>query len=177
MAAVTTAALTMEQYLSISFEHDMEFVDGELKEKPMPTRNHARVQALLCMWFGSFENEFCFECLTEIRTRVAASRIRLPDFALVVPEPNSSKVLEAGLLLAIEILSDDDKQKDLSARAKDLAAMGAGAIWLLDPDEQTLSIWSGETWLPSHEDKPMTPAGAPLDLPWLWQKLSPSKPA
>ena len=170
MAAAATGIVTLDQYLSMSFEHDMEFVDGGLKERPMPTRDHARVQALLCMWFGQFEGQFGFECLTEIRTRVSANRVRLPDFALVAVEPNPSRVLTSGPLLAIEILSDDDKQKDLRARARDLADMGAGAVWLLDPDEQMLSIWSGEAWLPSHEAMPMTPTGAPLDLAWLWRK-------
>lgn len=170
MASAVHKALNIEQYLSMSFEHDMEYVDGELREKPLPSRIHGRVQALLAAWFVQFEEQFGFDTFTEPRTRVSSERVRLPDIALVPTILHSGKVLAIAPLLAIEIRSEDDKERDLSGRAQDLAAMGAQAVWLLDPEKRMLFIWSGDAWLPSREEKPMTPAGAPLDLAWLWRK-------
>ena len=173
MAAVATPpVLTIHQYLSTSFERDMEFIDGELKEEPMPAPVHARIQSLLSLWFGQLENEHDFECFVEARTRVAATRVRLSDFAMLPAAPIPDKALTEAPLLAIEVLSDEDKHKDLIGRANDLKVMGCQAIWLLDPDEKAFLIWSGQEWLRSDEEKPMTPAGVPLNLPWLWQKVS-----
>jgi hypothetical protein len=35
--------VTAEQYLHTSFEHDAEFVDGRIVERPMPTWEHTVV--------------------------------------------------------------------------------------------------------------------------------------
>ena len=173
-ALVTPPALTVDEYLSMSFEHDMEFIDGELKQKPMPGLLHARVQALLGIWFRQYEEEVGIVSASQPRTRVALNRVRLPDFILVRAGRLPKKALRAAPLLAIEILSEDDKHKDLIARARDLQAMGCGAVWLLDPEERTLKAWSGQEWTSLAEERPMTPAGVPLDLPWLWEELAQS---
>ncbi len=173
MAAVAQSALTIEQYLSTSFEVDMEYIDGELREKPVTAFIHGRVQILLGVWFRQFEKELEIVAGVEARTLVAPERVRLPDFLLVRAARLERKVVTSPPLLVIEVLSDDDKHKDLVARAKDLESLGCPAIWLLDPEEQTLQAWSGEAWVPVLEQKPMTPAGAPLDLPWLWAELGP----
>ncbi len=167
-------ALTIDEYLSTSFEHDMEFIDGELKEKPMPGMLHGRVQMLLGIWFRQYEKEMGIVSVSEPRTRVALDRVRLPDFILSRSGRLPRKALRSAPLLAIEILSEDDKHKDLIARARDLQAMGCNAVWLLDPEERTLKAWSGQEWTGIAEEKPMTPAGAPLDLPWLWEELAQS---
>ncbi len=173
MAALAQPVLTIDEYLSTSFEADMEYVDGELKGKPVPTFLHGRVQSLLCIWFHQFEKELRILSGVEARTRVASARVRLPDFMLVRVDEAERKIVTRPPLLVIEILSEDDKHKDLIARAKDLETFGCPAIWLLDPEAQTLQAWSGEVWVLIKEDKPMTPAGAPLDLPWLWKELEP----
>ena len=173
MAAVSPAVLTIDQYLSMSFERDVEFIDGELKEKPLPAFIHGRVQMLLGIWFRQFEKELGIISSSEPRTRVTDSRVRLPDFVLVRAAGAPKKLLRSAPLLAIEILSEDDKVKDLAGRARDLEAMGCSAIWLLDPEEKTLAAWSGVDWTRVTDPKPMTPARAPLDLLWLWEELAP----
>ena len=50
MAATTL--VTLEEYLRTSYEPDQEYIDGELKEKPVVRWTHSRLQASLCMWFG-----------------------------------------------------------------------------------------------------------------------------
>ncbi len=171
-AAATQSVLTLDEYLSMSFERDMEFIDGELKEKPMPGMLHGRVQMLLGIWFRQYEKEMGIVSVSEPRTRVALNKVRLPDFILARSGRLPKKALRSAPLLAIEILSEDDKHKDLIARARDLQTMGCEAVWLLDPEEHTLKAWSGQEWTSIAEEKPMTPAGAPLDLPWLWEELA-----
>ena len=174
MAAMTAPqVLSLEEYLSSSFEVPTEYVDGELKEKPLTAFIHGRVQGLLFAWFRQFEQELHVISGMEAHTRVAPTRVRLPDFLLVRAGNLEKKTVTHAPLLAIEILSEDDKHKDLIARAKDLETLGCPAVWLLDPEARTLQAWSGNSWVPVLEEKPMTPAGAPLDLPWLWKELEP----
>ena len=42
-----TATVSLETYLRISYVPDLEFVYGELKEKPLVSLAHSRVQGIL----------------------------------------------------------------------------------------------------------------------------------
>jgi Putative restriction endonuclease len=43
----TKSQITAEQYLDMTFEHDAEFVHGELVERSMPDYIHGKLQFLL----------------------------------------------------------------------------------------------------------------------------------
>ena len=48
---VTTAGISIEQYLSTSYTPDCEYLDGELKEKGGGEFSHGNMQAVLGAWF------------------------------------------------------------------------------------------------------------------------------
>ena len=172
MAATIGAAggVSVEQYLQSSFEHDMELIDGELKERPMPTQLHSFVQSLLCRWFGNHEEIWGVFPLPEVRTRVTQENFRLPDLAVVRVGPLTGKVLANAPLIAIEILSDDDRFADLARRAADFTRMGVEHVWLLDAEERRAHVYLDGMW---HVTQELLVAGSPvfLDLAWLWGKV------
>ncbi len=48
MATAPVAPLvSMDEYLTSSYEHDVDFVDGVLVERGMPTITHSLLQAIL----------------------------------------------------------------------------------------------------------------------------------
>lgn len=174
--AESAIAVTLKHYLGTSYRPDVEFIDGELKEKPMVSPAHGRVQSLLVIWFGQHEENWHVQTLVEVRTQVSDRAVRLPDLSVLPAGPLPRKALVEPPLLAIEVLSESDSYTDLKKRALDLAAMGIENIWLVDPDGRTAERWAGGTWQPVPGTR-MLIAGSPvyLDLAWLWAKLGPQE--
>lgn len=165
-------AVSIEQYLTMTFEHDMELVNGELKERPMPTKLHGFVQQLLGAWFERHMDEWDIHMMSETRTRVNSEDVRLPDVAVCLGELTPGKTLDEPPLIAIEILSPDDSFADLRDRAEDFAGMGVRNIWLLDSGKRIAFSWNAGAWMPASE---LRVSGSPvyLDLGWLWGRIPP----
>ena len=169
----TSQLVSVEEYLRTSYEYDPELIDGELKEKPMPTKLHSFVQWMIGHWFALHMDEWNIMLLPDVRTRVTSTNFRLPDSAIVVGGSLSGKTQDEPPLVAIEILSPDDRFSDLRDRAGDFSRMGVEHIWLLDPKKQEAFTWIGErekNWVPTDR---LEVAGTPvhLDLQWLWKKI------
>lgn len=82
---------------------------------------------------------------TEQRTRVTASRVRIPDLVLVRREPQPD-VLSTPPVLAAEILSPEDSYSRMRQRVADYQQMGMGTIWIIDPKTRTGQMCVGDTW-------------------------------
>ncbi len=171
MAAIATT-VSLAEYLRTSYHPDVEYVCGELKEKPMPTLSHGMVQALLAGWFLSHRKEWGIVVASEVRTQVDVDHVRLPDVVLVRTGGGRPRTLVQAPLVAIEILSPDDSYADLRERAGDLRAMGVENVWLLDPERRTAEVWTGTHWQPADGNR-LTAVNAPvfLDLDWLWAEM------
>src|ERR1700722_5660579 len=109
MASATQ--IPVAEYLKTSYRPDREYIDGEVRERNVGKWEHARVQFLLALWFGSHEAVWNVIGSTEQRVQVSATRVRVPDLVVVRPEPQPD-VLTAPPLLVVEILSPDDTYSD-----------------------------------------------------------------
>lgn len=139
----STTHVPVSDYLQTVYRPDREYVDGEVRERNVGKFEHARIQALLAMWFGRHEAACSAIVVTEQRVRVSTNRIRIPDVALIQPGPHSD-VLADPPILAVEILSPDDTYSDTEERAADYLAMGIKAAWIIDPKTRTGCM--GEAW-------------------------------
>ncbi len=159
-----------EEYLRTSFEHDPELIDGYLKERPMPTRLHAFIQAAIAQWFANHMEDWGVMPMSELRTRIRAARYRLTDVAVTSIDTLDEKPLTEAPLIAIEIKSPDDSATDLRSRAGDFAALGAEHIWLISPAARAAKVWIGDRWIAAST---LAVPGTPihLDVPWLWSRL------
>ena len=124
-----------EEYLNSSYRPDMEYVDGVLVERGMPTIAHSLLQMILIQYFGRYQKDLRFLTLPEVRTRIIeGARYRIPDIMLCpVPLP-AGKVITTIPWVVIEILSPDDRLKEQLERFQDYARVGVGLIMLLDPE-------------------------------------------
>ena len=77
----TPQALTLEEYLHTAYHPDCDFVDGFLEERNMGGTKHSVLQGQLTFWFLSHA-EWKVRALPELRTRVATTRVRLPDVSV-----------------------------------------------------------------------------------------------
>ena len=77
--APTPPLVSVDEYLNTSYEQDVEFVDGRLVGKGMPTAFHQLLSAILLRWFFQYETEFRFKALADVRTQIIKrARYRLP---------------------------------------------------------------------------------------------------
>jgi Uma2 family endonuclease len=129
--------ITPEQYLATHFEREPEFVHGELVEKSLPKKKHARTQQRLCVLL----DRAGYGC-SELRVKLAHDLYRIPDFALYESEPEG-ELPDAPPLLIIEIASLDDRRRDVEQKLEEYRAWGVAHVWFVEPELKKLSIWNG----------------------------------
>jgi Uma2 family endonuclease len=61
-----------------------------------------------------------------------------------VPSPPPADYFPGPPDLAVEVLSPDDRPSDIAAKIGDHLRAGAQAVWVLDPDAQTLTVHTRE---------------------------------
>ena len=142
----TAVQIPVSEYLATTYRPDREYVDGELRDRNVGKWDHARVQWLLALWFGNHEHEWNVIGSTEQRVSVSATRIRIPDLAILRPGTQQD-VLTRPPLLVVEILSPDDTYSDLQQRSEDYRAMGVQTIWIIDPSTRSGRMSSGANWI------------------------------
>jgi Uma2 family endonuclease len=129
----TRTQMTVEQYLHTAFpERDCEFVDGEIVERPMPPFEHGAIVMRLILLFAPWVRSHGWWPVPEVRQQVSASRIRIPDLAVFVTRPDGSLPAQPPLI-AIEVLSPDDRMSALLEKLREYRDWGVGYIWVVDP--------------------------------------------
>jgi Uma2 family endonuclease len=169
---VSTPALSfvsIEEYLRTSYDPDVEYVDGYLKEKPVVFSVHGSIQSLLSAWFDRHEEEWNIRVGVEVRVRVAPNRVRLPDVTVDQVRFWPETLVEAPLLV-IEVLSPSDTYSETKRRIGDYLAMGIKTVWVIDPETRKGEI-CGES--PQVGVTRLTVAGSPVyvDLEQIFARL------
>lgn len=136
MSTAPTAPLVpIDEYLSTSYCPDVEFVDGVLVEKGMPTVFHQLLSAILLRWFFRYEKEFRIKALADVRTQIIErARYRLPDIMVYTTPAPVTRIMTRVPDVVIEILSPDDKQSEILARFRDYEALGVPHLIHMDPE-------------------------------------------
>jgi Uma2 family endonuclease len=169
----TSTYLSITDYLNTAYDPDLEYVDGQLVERNVGKWEHGRIQALLGAWFCQHEDEWKIQTATDIRTRVAWTRVRLPD-VLVVGLAAQPPVVEEAPVLAVEILSDGDTLAATKKKCDEYMGMGAQGVWIINPLNRTAWHWVGTGWKESARlEVPGTPVY--VEIQYLWDRLDKAK--
>jgi Uma2 family endonuclease len=166
------ALLTIEEYLRTAYEPDCDFVDGHLEERNVGERDHSVLQAALAAWFFNHRKEWKIVVMAEQRTRVSDSRVRLPDVCLVLEDAPRERVTVTPPLLAIEILSPEDRIGRVIKRLDDFLKMGVANVWVIDPDERSAFVYtSGDLRRVAGDTLHVPNSAVFLDLPSIFVAL------
>jgi len=138
----TKTQITAEQYLRMTFEHDAEFVHGEIVQRSMPDYTHARVQAILAYLFERLRPTYVLFVCAELRLRLAPDIIRIPDITVIADQRPQQSVPDQPPLITIEILSKDDRHSNLMQKLEEYRVWGVPNIWVIDPATQRFSIYT-----------------------------------
>jgi Uma2 family endonuclease len=165
----TSVHIPLGEYLKTTYRPDRDYVDGELQERNLGQWEHAQIQAVLAAIFHNHRLDWNIRSATELRVRVAATRVRIPDLTVVRPGPRPSVLVEPPLL-AIEILSPDDSVAQMIERCGDYQRMGVATMWIINPMARNGLQFVAGAW---HERTVLDVPGTPilLNLSELWDQL------
>jgi Uma2 family endonuclease len=153
--------MTLEAYEKSIFHPDVEYIDGELKERNVGKWEHARLQLIIGSWFRQNEQLWGVGGVTEQRMRVSETKVRIPDVALLPPGRQPDVTTEPPVLV-VEILSPDDRYGDTMAKIRDYLHWGVNTVWIIDPDSPEGQMWtSSDNCAFSHE---LTVSGTGIHL-------------
>jgi Uma2 family endonuclease len=138
----TKTQITAEQYLHMTFEHDAEFVHGEIVERSMPDYIHATIQFLILLRLGSLIQRYPVYPRPELRLRLAPEVYRIPDISVFASQQPLQSVPETPPLVVIEILSKDDRHTDLMQKLEEYRTWGVPNIWIVDPATRRFSVYT-----------------------------------
>lgn len=133
--APTLPLVSVDEYLNTSYEHDVDYVDGVLVERGMPTVPHSLLQMIIGAYLRALESGHAFKVLPEARTQIIArARYRVPDILLCPTPLPKGRVVDVAPLAVFEILSPDDKISETLERFRDYSSIGVQHLILLDPE-------------------------------------------
>jgi len=148
--AIAARLISVEEYLSHTYEPDCDYVDGHLEERNLGEWDHSRLQLRLGAYLLAQYGRQGVEVVTEQRVRVQPRRYRVPDLCVVLEKPGE-QILTKPPFLCIEILSPEDRMRRLKIRIADYLAMGVPYVWVLDP--QTRQAYAATPAKPLREVK------------------------
>jgi Uma2 family endonuclease len=136
MAVQNAALVSVEEYLSSSYEPDCDYVDGVLEERNLGEFDHSRLQLELARYLGNRARQWNVWVLPEQRIRVRPGRYRVPDLCVILRGRETEQVLTRPPVVCIEILSSEDRWSRVEKRIEDFLAMGVERVWVFDPQER-----------------------------------------
>ena len=129
----TATQVSLEAYLRTIYEPDVDYVDGELEERNVGEFDHNILQRAVLFWFYLHEKDWRIISVQEQRTRVAATRIRIPDVSVFSRSTPIEQVFTRPQLIAIEVLSPEDRHSRMDRKIQNYIEFGVPNVWVVDP--------------------------------------------
>jgi Uma2 family endonuclease len=125
--------VTIEEYLTKSYEADREYVDGEILERHSGEQPHSSAQAAVGFLLFQQEAQSGIRVLMSQRVQVSPTRFRVPDVCVLPASAFRDPIVRQAPFLCIEILSREDTVTRLNEKLSDYFQMGVRYVWVLDP--------------------------------------------
>jgi Uma2 family endonuclease len=167
----TSTAVPVEEYLSKTYDPDMEYVDGQLLERHVGEYDHSLLQGFIVSELNARRRQRKFRVFPEQRVRISNQpRYRIPDVSVKALPHQKERILERPDLV-IEIVSPDDSISDMLVKIADYRIAGIPYIWIVDPYKRTLTeVVEGEIRNPPTQ-RLSTPLVGEVDFAPLFEQL------
>ena len=153
--------ISVGEYLRTSYSPDREYVDGRVEERNLGEKEHSALQSYLTALFWINRAAWGIEVFSELRTQVAGKKFRIPDVLVVRAGVRFDHVLDQPPLIAIEILSPDDRIGKMQEKFDEYIAFGVEHIWVFDPERRVAWRVDGDGLHRISEDA-LTVPGTPI---------------
>jgi Uma2 family endonuclease len=134
MAARPLTLVSEQEYLRTQYEPDCEFEDGVLIERHLGTEKHSWMQAAITAYIFRRRKTWGVNVYTEQRTKVRPGKYKLPDICVVQGARPATPVFEQPPLLAIEILSPEDRPLRVDRTIAEWLEFEVAYVWVIDPE-------------------------------------------
>jgi Uma2 family endonuclease len=134
---------TVREYLHTSWSPDREFVDGRIEERNLGEKDHSLIQRYLTFLFMLKRAEWEVEVFPELRTQTQSRRFRVPDVLVTRVDDKFERYVTSAPLIAIEILSPEDRLAAMQAKAEEYRDFGVQNIWIVDPERRVAYRYTG----------------------------------
>jgi len=136
---------TLEQYLKLTDSTSLlvEYTDGVIEVLPMPTDQHQVILLFLYELLRAFLPLKQGKILVApLRLHIRDGKQREPDLLLVLDanDPRRQNRYWLGADLVVEVVSEDDPERDTVDKVIDYAEAGIPEYWIVNPIEQTITV-------------------------------------
>jgi Uma2 family endonuclease len=133
------------EYLAIGTNHMIEFSDGCLEVLPMPTPFHQFLVRYLVHLLEAFVGAHAAGTVlfAPMPIRLWPGKFREPDIAYFRPgRIRDPRLPPEGADLVMEVVSEgeESRKRDLEAKPEDYARAGIAEYWIVDPQEQRVTV-------------------------------------
>ncbi len=128
------SGVSVEEYLATSYKPACDYLDGVLRQKPLPTWKHGLLQGWLMQLINTAFSSFVAG--SEVTLRIREGRYLVPDVIAQRRDHIQDPYPTEPVHLCIEILSPDDRTSELFAKCEEYHAWGVKTAWIVDPDNE-----------------------------------------
>jgi len=153
-------SLTLDEFLQLpETEPASEFIDGQIRQKPMPQGKHSTIQSDLGAAINqTLKSQPIARAYSELRCTFG-DRVIVPDVSVFVweriPRDETGTVLNRFAIAPdwiIEILSPDQSQTQIVRKILYCLASGTQMGWLIDPEEEVVFVYFSDRTLGIFEE-------------------------
>lgn len=134
----STALIPVAEYLATSYKPACEYLEGVIRQKPMPTYKHGKMQLRVCELINAGKKGF--EAIPEQTVRVREDRYLVPDVAVQSLSALQQPYPTLPIALCVEVLSPEDRFSEAVAKCEEYHMWGVPCCWLIDPERRL--CWS-----------------------------------
>jgi Uma2 family endonuclease len=133
-----------EEYLCLKGNRLIEFSHGFVEVLTMPTTTHQLIVDFLVELLKAFVRPrgLGLPLFAPIRVRLWPGKFREPDVVFMLAA-NRDRVREEfweGADLVMEVVSDDDRRRDLETKRREYAQAGIPEYWIVDPQQSLVTV-------------------------------------
>src|SRR5580658_9264351 len=131
MAARNPVLTSEQEYLATAYQPDCEFEDGVLIERHVGTEKHSWLQMALGAYIFRRRRTWNVNVYSEQRYQVRPGKYKIPDICVVTGPRPETPVFQAPPLIAIEILSPEDRPVRVDRTIGEWLAFGVAYVWVI----------------------------------------------
>ena len=165
---LTGPLVSVQEYLSTSYRPDCDYIDGVVVERNLGQFDHSTIQGRLIVMLSQHAKQWGVLVRPELRLKIRERKYRVPDVMVLSVDAPRTPVIETAPLLCLEIVSSDDRLRELTERASDYLALGVPETWIFDPAERRAYVYSANGLHEAPRGALLSNGSVSLDTAALW---------
>lgn len=133
-----------QEYLALPGNRRVELANGQVEVLPPPTDVHQAIAAFLFASLHVFvtAHELGKVRLAPLRLRLWPGTFRVPDVMFLAGDREHLRRVQywGGADLVMEVVSDDDRERDLVTKREQYALAGIDEYWIIEAREQRITV-------------------------------------